>query len=92
MSPGDRVLLLDDLVTTGLSLQKAAKAIVAEGGVVTDCVALLDRQEGGKERLRKSGVKLHSLLSIMEIADTLHELGAIDEEQLKTILKQVKKK
>jgi orotate phosphoribosyltransferase len=92
MSPGDRVLLLDDLVTTGLSLQKAAKAIVAEGGVVTDSVVLLDRQEGGKERLRKSGVKLHSLLSIMGIADTLHELGSIDEDQLKTILKQVKKK
>jgi orotate phosphoribosyltransferase len=86
------VLLLDDLVTTGLSLQKAAKAIVAEGGVVTDSVVLLDRQEGGKERLRKSGVKLHSLLSIMGIADTLHELGSIDEDQLKTILKQVKKK
>lgn len=91
IAPGDRVLLLDDLLTTGLSLQKAAKAIVAEGGVVTDSVVLIDRQEGGKERLRKSGVKLHSLLSIMEITGTLHELGAIDEDQLKTILKQVKK-
>jgi len=92
IAPGNRVLLLDDLVTTGLSLQKAAKAIVAEGGVVTDCVVLINRQEGGKERLEKNAIKLHALLSITEIAGTLHELGAIDEDQLKTILKQVKKK
>ncbi|MEM3536232.1 MAG: orotate phosphoribosyltransferase [Candidatus Bathyarchaeia archaeon] len=92
LSPGDRVLLVDDLITTGLSLKKAAKAIAAEGGVVSDAVVLLDREEGGKEKLEKSGVKLHSLLKISEIANRLYELGAIDEEQLKTILKQVKKK
>jgi orotate phosphoribosyltransferase len=46
LAPGDRVLLIDDLVTTGLSLRKAAKAITAEGGVVTEAVVLLDRQEG----------------------------------------------
>lgn len=92
LSPGNRVLLVDDLITTGLSLKKAAKAIAAEGGVVSDAVVLLDREEGGKEKLEKSGVRLHSLLRISEIANRLYELGAIDEEQLKTILKQVKKK
>jgi orotate phosphoribosyltransferase len=91
IAPGNRVLLIDDLVTTGLSLQKAAKAIMAEGGVVTDAVVLIDRQEGGREKLAKSRVKLHALLNISEIVSTLHELGTIDQEQLKTILKQVKK-
>jgi orotate phosphoribosyltransferase len=91
IAPGDRVLLADDLITTGLSLQKAAKTIMAEGGVVTDAVVLLDRQEGGKEKLAKSGIKLHALLNIAETANTLYELGTIDKEQLKTILKQIKK-
>jgi orotate phosphoribosyltransferase len=91
IAPGDRVLLADDLITTGLSLQKAAKTIMAEGGVVTDAVVLLDRQEGGKEKLARSGMKLHALLNIAETANTLHELGTIDQEQLKTILKQIKK-
>jgi len=91
LAPGDRVLLVDDLITTGLSMKKAARAITAEGGVVNDTVVLLDREEGGREKLEKSGMKLHSLLRVSEIADSLYEIGAIDEEQLKTILKQVKK-
>ena len=87
---GDRVLLVDDLITTGLNLKKAADAIRAEGGVVTDVVALLDREEGGKAKLEKSGVKIHTLLPMREVANTLYEIGAIDEESLKTILKQIK--
>jgi orotate phosphoribosyltransferase len=91
IAPGDRVLLVDDLITTGLSLKKAAKAITVEGGVVSDAVVLLDRDEGGKERLEKSGIRLHAMIRVSEIANKLHEMGAIDEEQLKTILKQIKK-
>jgi orotate phosphoribosyltransferase len=88
---GDRVLLVDDLVTTGLTLRKAAEAIRAEGGVVDEAVAFLDREEGGKEKLAKNGIQLHTLLKISEVAKTLFEIGAIDEESLKTIMKQVKK-
>ncbi len=88
---GDRVLLVDDLVTTGLNLKKAAEAIRAEGGVVKEAVTLLDREEGGKEKLEKSGIKIHTLLKMSEVANTLYEIGAIDEESLKTILKQIKK-
>jgi orotate phosphoribosyltransferase len=92
IAPGDNVLLIDDLITTGLSLKKAAKAIMAESGVVTDAVVLLDREERGKEKLQKSGIKLHALLNVSEIANKLYEIGAIEEDQLKIILKQVKKK
>ncbi len=88
---GDRVLIVDDLVTTGLTIQKAAEAVRSEGGVVTDAVAFLDREEGGKEKLEKEGIKLHTLLRISEIANTLYEMGAIDEENLKIIKKQIKK-
>jgi len=88
---GDRVLLVDDLITTGLNLKKAAQAIRAEGGVVKEAVAFLDREEGGKEKLEKIGIKIHTLLKISEVAKTLYEIGAIDEENLKTILKQIKK-
>jgi len=90
--PGNRVLLVDDLITTGLSLRKAAKAIRAEGGLVKDAVVLLDREEGGRERLAKDNVTLHYLLTSTEAARKLHETGAIDEEQLKIILRQARKK
>jgi orotate phosphoribosyltransferase len=89
---GDKILLLDDLVTTGLSLKKAAEAVRAEGGVTTEAVAFLDREEGGKELLEKNGIKLHPLLKISEIAKTLYEMDTLDEESFKTIMKQIKKK
>jgi len=89
---GDRVLLVDDLVTTGLSLRKATEAIRAEGGVVTQAIAFLDREEGGKNRLAKQGIELHALFNISEVAKILYETDSIDEESYKTITKQIKKK
>ena len=41
--------------------------------------------------LAKNGIKLHALLKISEIAKALYDMGAINEENLKTILKQIKK-
>jgi orotate phosphoribosyltransferase len=90
--PGDRVLLVDDLATTGLSLKKAASAIRAEGGLVSDAFVLLDREEGGRERLAESGITLHSVLNMSETANALYEMNAIDDEQLNMILKQIKAK
>lgn len=92
IAPGNRILLVDDLIATGLSLCEAAKAIVSEGGLVTDAVVLLDRQEGGKERLKRNKIGLHAMLDISQIASTLRELGTLDDEQMKTILRQTKKK
>ena len=88
---GDRVLLVDDLITTGLSLKLAAEAVRAEGGVVSNAVVFLDREEGGSQLLETNNVKLHALLNISEVAKTLFEIGAIDKESLKTIQKQIKK-
>lgn len=92
LMPGDRVLLVDDLVTTGLSLKRAASAIRAEGGVVSDAFVLLDREEGGEERLTESGVNLHSVLKMSKVARRLCEMNAIGEDQLETILMQVRRK
>lgn len=91
LAPGDRILLVDDLVTTGLSVQKAAKTINVEGGKTTSALVLIDREEGGKAKLERSGIRLHTLLRISEIATKLHEIGTIDAAQLRTILKQIKK-
>jgi len=91
LTPGDRILLIDDLATTGLSLAEAAKTINAEGGKTTNALVLIDREEGARAKLEKSGIKLHALLKISEIATKLHEIGTIDEAQLNTIFKQIKK-
>jgi orotate phosphoribosyltransferase len=90
--PGDSVLLIDDLITTGGSLIKAVEAIRAEGGVVKEAVVLMDREEGGKENLAEKNVALHYLLKVSEAAEKLYEMDVIKEDQYKLILKQVKKK
>ncbi len=90
--PGDRVLLMDDLVTKGGSILKSAEAVRAEGGVVTDAVVLMDREENGKQNLANDGIKLHYMLTTSELARKLHDIAVITDEQLNTILKRAKKK
>ena len=82
--------MIDDLLTTGLTIKAAVDAIQAEGGIVTDSVVFLDREEGGKEQLEQNGVNVHALLKISEVAKILYFVGAIDQESFKTVLKQVK--
>ncbi len=69
--PGDKVVLLDDVVTTGKNIMEAVDAIRAEGGVVKDAVVLLDRQQGGKAQLMKMGVRLRSYATITRVAQGL---------------------
>jgi orotate phosphoribosyltransferase len=88
---GDKVLLLDDLITSGKSLRKAASAIRAEGGVVEDAVVLIDREEGGKQNLAKDEIQLHNLIKASDAANTLCDVGAITDTELETVLKQRKK-
>ena len=92
LMPGDKVLLIDDLITTGQSMREAVAAIRAEGGLVTDAAVLIDREEGGKEKLESDSVNVHCLLKASEGANRLFEIGVITENQLKAILKQVREK
>jgi len=89
LRPGDRVLVLDDVVTTGTNLVDAVDAIRSEGGRVEDAIALLDRQQGGEANLKKIGVRLHSFSTMHRIADLLLEQGTIDERQHREILNQI---
>jgi len=89
LHPGDKVLIVDDLITTGKSTIQAIEAVRAEGGVVKDALVLIDRQELGEQNLKKVGVKLHSYMKISKVAKILMDIGTIDENQYREILKQV---
>ncbi|MCW3981283.1 MAG: orotate phosphoribosyltransferase [Candidatus Bathyarchaeota archaeon] len=92
LMPGDKVLLIDDLITSGKSLLEAADRIQAEGGIIRDAVVLISREEGGKARLAERKITLHYLLKASEAATTLHQIGAITDLEMKTILKQKREK
>jgi orotate phosphoribosyltransferase len=58
---GKRVLVTDDVATTGGSVIQAIEAARAAGAIVEDALVIVDRQEGGAENLAKLGVKLQSV-------------------------------
>ena len=58
---GKRVLVTDDVATTGGSVLRAIEAARAAGAIVTDALVIVDRQEGGTENLAANGVTLHSV-------------------------------
>jgi orotate phosphoribosyltransferase len=58
---GKKVLVTEDVVTTAGSVLQAVEAVRAAGGVVTDALVIVDRQEGGAENLAQHGVTLHSV-------------------------------
>jgi orotate phosphoribosyltransferase len=60
---GWKVAVIDDVVTSGGSTLKACRAVEEEGGRVVLTLALVDRLEGGRENLEKSGYKFISLLT-----------------------------
>jgi orotate phosphoribosyltransferase len=53
--PGDRVVIIEDVITTGESAEKAASAVEDEGGTVLGVLAVVDREEGGREKLEGRG-------------------------------------
>ena len=85
---GERVLIVDDITTTGKSILEATDMVRCEGGVVNDAVVLIDREEGGPRALEAAGVKLHAFVNITEIAKTLFGMGSIDNRQFEEIMKQ----
>ena len=64
---GDRVAVVEDVITTGGSALRAIDAIRAAGGVVAGVLALVDRQEGGREALERAGVPVISLVLASDI-------------------------
>ena len=64
---GDRVAVIEDVITTGGSALKATTAIRAAGGIVVGVLALVDREEGGREAIEAAGLPVISLARASEI-------------------------
>lgn len=65
--PGDRVVVIEDVITTGGSALKAVDAIRVAGGVVLGVLAVVDREEGGREVLEAAGLAVETLAGVAEI-------------------------
>ena len=81
-SPGERVVVIDDLITTGGSKLEGMEALSAVGLDVKDIVVLLDRESGGAETLEKEGCRLHAVLTLSELLSYIQEKHLVDEKKI----------
>jgi orotate phosphoribosyltransferase len=64
---GDRVVIVEDVITTGGSALRAVDAVRGAGGTVAGVLALVDREEGGREAIERAGLPVHALTRAHEI-------------------------
>lgn len=78
-APGETVVLLDDLISTGGSKIEAIRPLEAAGLLVRDVVVLIDREGGGAAELVTAGYHLHSVLTLTEIVSAMHADGRLSD-------------
>jgi orotate phosphoribosyltransferase len=66
---GDRVVIVDDVITTGKSTIEAITRAKEGGLQIVKVIALIDRQEGGREAVEEMGYKLDALITREEVMD-----------------------
>jgi len=84
-----KVLLIDDVATTGGSVVNAISALKKAGTVLTDAYVIINRLEGADKLLDSHGVKLHQIMDILEITSILHKENLIGDEILNKVKNQV---
>jgi orotate phosphoribosyltransferase len=72
---GERVVVIDDIITDGASKFEAIAPLEAAGLVVKDLVILIDREQGGRELLAARGYTLHAVLTISQCFDEAESAG-----------------
>jgi len=86
LKPNSRVLLIDDVFTSGSSLIDSFNIIHDSGGKVSSSVVLIDRLETSHSVFNPLNMKLSSVTNIVDITDILYSQSIIDDKQKKSIL------
>ena len=67
VAPGDRVIMLEDVITSGASVLKACRRAQDAGLTIAAVCAILDREEGGRDAVSAAGFELKSLFTRPEL-------------------------
>lgn len=66
-APGDAVVVAEDVITSGNSALQAVAAVREAGGTVLGVLAVVDRQQGGREAIEAAGVAVVTLVAAAEL-------------------------
>jgi uridine monophosphate synthetase len=82
---GERVVLVDDLITSGTAKIEAIEVLRQAGLVVEDIVVLIERGEQGRKELERAGVRLHAIMHVSEFIDEAEAAELLDPETVKRV-------
>lgn len=85
-SAGDRVAIIEDLITSGGSTIKTAETLREAGLVVEHAIVLIDREQGGTDNLAAAGITAHAVLTLTQILDILVDAGRLDSGKRQEVL------
>ncbi|BDQ31626.1 orotate phosphoribosyltransferase [Nitrosopumilus zosterae] len=88
---GMKVIMIDDVATTGGSVVNAIKSLKEVNISIKDAYVIVNRMEGADEALADLEVNMHSILNILQITETLHKQNLVDESILEKVKKQINK-
>ena len=80
-NPGEKVVVIDDILISGNSVMEGAEKLKSAGLIIEDIVVFIDHEGGVKDRLADNGYNAYSVLGISEITNTLYESGRINQKQ-----------
>ena len=80
--PGETVVVIDDLATTGGSKFEAIEKLTGVGLLVKDVVVLVDRQSGARESLAQAGYSMHSVLTISQLLEYWEANGTVEKDKI----------
>lgn len=80
--PGETVVVIDDLATTGGSKFEAIGKLTAAGLLVRDVVVLVDRQSGAREALQEAGYVMYAVLSITQLLDYWEMTDGVGKDKI----------
>lgn len=84
-SQGERVVVIDDLATTGGSKFEAIEKLTHAGLQVQDVVVLIDRQSGAGEALNRAGYRMHAIYTLLELINLWEGSKSITGEQARIV-------
>ncbi len=86
VAKGDNILFFDDVISEGLSKVEGIKPLQELGGIVKHLLVVVNREQGGKEKLEKLGFKVHALAKVSELAESLYNNKHISKKQTDEVL------
>ena len=75
----ETVLLIDDLITKADSKLEAIRVLESAGLQVRDVLVIVDREQGGRQELKRAGYRLHAIFTLRQLLDFYHATGLMEE-------------